>query len=137
MSYRRIIIRQSLNASLTVDVVPHPASSPTWMRQSASGVMSVSVQLGALRTGDLRELLEDEDKINDIIRCDGKVSPREMPRCCICSANDLGGSQRRLLLPGCILLWSCAASAAAEGCREGVGFKSELGKSQPFPQTDT
>lgn len=36
--------------------------------------MSLSVQLGALRTRELRELLEDEDTINDLIRCSEKVS---------------------------------------------------------------
>ncbi|XP_042341952.1 vacuolar protein sorting-associated protein 37D-like [Plectropomus leopardus] len=34
--------------------------------------MSLSVQFGALRTRELRELLEDEDKINHIIRCSEK-----------------------------------------------------------------
>lgn len=36
--------------------------------------MSLSVQLGALRTRELRELLEDEDTINDLIGCSEKVS---------------------------------------------------------------
>ncbi|XP_044058511.1 vacuolar protein sorting-associated protein 37D-like isoform X2 [Siniperca chuatsi] len=34
--------------------------------------MSLSVQFGALRTRELRELLQDEDKINHIIRCSEK-----------------------------------------------------------------
>ncbi|KAL7401084.1 hypothetical protein ABVT39_022657 [Epinephelus coioides] len=34
--------------------------------------MSLSGQFGALRTGELRELLEDEDKIKHIIRCSEK-----------------------------------------------------------------
>ncbi|XP_019129997.2 vacuolar protein sorting-associated protein 37B [Larimichthys crocea] len=44
------------------------------MKQRASRViMSLSVQFGALRTRELRELLEDEDKINHIIRRSEKV----------------------------------------------------------------
>ncbi|XP_051253401.1 vacuolar protein sorting-associated protein 37D-like isoform X1 [Dicentrarchus labrax] len=43
------------------------------MKQRASSViMSLSVQFGALRSRELRELLEDEDKINHIIRCSDK-----------------------------------------------------------------
>ncbi|XP_070761308.1 vacuolar protein sorting-associated protein 37D-like [Enoplosus armatus] len=34
--------------------------------------MSLSAQFGALRTRDLRELLQDEDRINHIIRCSDK-----------------------------------------------------------------
>lgn len=36
--------------------------------------MSLSVQFGVLRTRELRELLEDEHKINHIVRCNEKVS---------------------------------------------------------------
>lgn len=36
--------------------------------------MSLLGHFGALRTRELRELLEDEDKINDITRCSDKVS---------------------------------------------------------------
>ncbi|XP_045930057.1 vacuolar protein sorting-associated protein 37D-like isoform X4 [Micropterus dolomieu] len=35
-------------------------------------VMSLSVHFGALRTRELRNLLQDEDKINHIIRCSEK-----------------------------------------------------------------
>ncbi|XP_070685459.1 vacuolar protein sorting-associated protein 37D-like [Pempheris klunzingeri] len=35
--------------------------------------MSLSVQFGALRTRELRELLQDEDKINHIVRCSEKL----------------------------------------------------------------
>ncbi|XP_059187724.1 vacuolar protein sorting-associated protein 37D-like [Centropristis striata] len=34
--------------------------------------MSLPLQFGALKTGELRELLEDEDRINHIIRCNEK-----------------------------------------------------------------
>lgn len=88
-----------LECIITIQSTLTPATHPqTLMRQCASGAMSVSVQLGTLRTGELRELLEDEDRINDIIRCDGKVSPREVLRC---STNDLDGSRWCLWLPGC------------------------------------
>lgn len=43
--------------------------------KSRSVIMSLSLQFGALRTRELRELLEDEDKISLIIRRSEKVSP--------------------------------------------------------------
>lgn len=61
--------------------------------------MSLSVQLGALRTRELRELLEDEDTINGLIRCSEKVSV--MGQCCICNTNQLDGRQFGI---GCVML---------------------------------
>lgn len=36
--------------------------------------MCLSVQFGVMKTRELREMLQDEDKINHIVKCSEKVS---------------------------------------------------------------
>lgn len=50
-------------------------------------VIIMSFQLGVYRTGDLRALLEDEDKINHFIRCSEKVSAWQSEDPCLYTRN--------------------------------------------------
>lgn len=117
------VLERSISSSHCALIRTH--QDQTLMKQRASRViMSLSVQFGALRTRELRELLEDEDKINHIIRRSEKVRDHRMQILCICYGEL------------CVdYLWSLPGSEAAEGCRQDAAFKPKTGKSLSVSKT--